>query len=192
MLVNGEPVGIAKDSRTPAEFDVSELVRHDGPNELVAVVVRWSDASFVEDQDQWWHGGHLRARSASSSPTRRATSSVACRRPTARLSRSTRRADGDVPRCSTARGPRRRDAARSRRPARRRGALAAALVGGGARAVHARARPTAARRVSMPRRLPHRRDPRPAAARQRRAGADRGVNRHDHDDTRGRARHARS
>ncbi|HEX7626711.1 MAG TPA: glycoside hydrolase family 2 TIM barrel-domain containing protein [Gaiellaceae bacterium] len=57
VLVNGAPVGIAKDSRTPAQFDVSELVRHDGPNELVAVVVRWSDASFVEDQDQWWHAG---------------------------------------------------------------------------------------------------------------------------------------
>ena len=57
VLVNGEPVGIAKDARTPAEFDISKLVRHDGPNELVAVVVRWSDASFVEDQDQWWHAG---------------------------------------------------------------------------------------------------------------------------------------
>lgn len=57
VLVNGEPVGIAKDSRTPAEFDVSSLVRHDGPNELVAVVVRWSDASFVEDQDHWWQAG---------------------------------------------------------------------------------------------------------------------------------------
>ena len=57
VLVNGEPVGIAKDSRTPAEFDISGLVRHDGPNELVAVVIRWSDASFVEDQDQWWHAG---------------------------------------------------------------------------------------------------------------------------------------
>lgn len=57
VLVNGEPVGIAKDARTPAEFDISELVRHDGPNELVAVVVRWSDASFVEDQDQWWQAG---------------------------------------------------------------------------------------------------------------------------------------
>jgi beta-galactosidase len=57
VLLNGQPVGISKDSRTPAEFDVTELVRHDGPNELVAVVVRWSDASFVEDQDQWWHAG---------------------------------------------------------------------------------------------------------------------------------------
>jgi beta-galactosidase len=61
VLVNGAPVGIAKDARTPAEFDVSDLVRHDGPNELVAVVVRWSDASFVEDQDQWWQAGVSRS-----------------------------------------------------------------------------------------------------------------------------------
>ena len=61
LLVNGEPVGIAKDSRTPAEFDISGLVDHDSPNELVAVVVRWSDASFVEDQDQWWHAGLSRS-----------------------------------------------------------------------------------------------------------------------------------
>ena len=57
VLLNGQPVGIAKDARTPAEFDVTGLLRHDGPNELVAVIVRWSDASFVEDQDQWWHAG---------------------------------------------------------------------------------------------------------------------------------------
>ncbi len=57
VLVNGRPVGISKDARTPAEFDVTDLVRRRGPNELVAVVVRWSDASFVEDQDQWWHAG---------------------------------------------------------------------------------------------------------------------------------------
>ena len=57
VLVNGEPVGIAKDARTPAAFDVSDLVDHAGPNELTAVVLRWSDASFVEDQDQWWHAG---------------------------------------------------------------------------------------------------------------------------------------
>ena len=57
VVLNGEPVGIGKDARTPAEFDVTELVRHDAENELVAAVVRWSDASFVEDQDQWWHAG---------------------------------------------------------------------------------------------------------------------------------------
>ncbi len=57
VLVNGAPVGISKDSRTPAEFDVTELIRHDRPNDLVAVIIRWSDASFIEDQDQWWHAG---------------------------------------------------------------------------------------------------------------------------------------
>jgi beta-galactosidase len=55
VTLNGEPVGIAKDSRTPAEFDVTDLLEDD--NELVCAVVQWSDASFVEDQDQWWHGG---------------------------------------------------------------------------------------------------------------------------------------
>jgi beta-galactosidase len=53
--LNGEPVGIHKDSRTAAEFDVTELLEDD--NELVCAVVMWSDASFVEDQDHWWHGG---------------------------------------------------------------------------------------------------------------------------------------
>ena len=65
VLLNGQPVGIAKDSRTPAEFDVTDLVRRSGRNELVAVVVRWSDASFVEDQDQWWHAGISRHVSVS-------------------------------------------------------------------------------------------------------------------------------
>lgn len=57
VYVNGQPVGISKDARTPAEFDISVLVHFDGPNELVAVVPRWSDASFIEDQDHWWHAG---------------------------------------------------------------------------------------------------------------------------------------
>jgi beta-galactosidase len=57
VLVNGEAVGIAKDARTPASFDISALVDHSAENDLVAVVVRWSDASFVEDQDQWWQAG---------------------------------------------------------------------------------------------------------------------------------------
>jgi beta-galactosidase len=54
--VNGAPVGMAKDSRLPSEFDVTEQLRP-GVNALTCVVVRWSDASHVEDQDQWWHAG---------------------------------------------------------------------------------------------------------------------------------------
>ncbi len=57
VYVNGQPIGLNKDARTPAEFDVSRSIRYGEPNELVAVVVQWSDASFVEDQDHWWQAG---------------------------------------------------------------------------------------------------------------------------------------
>ena len=56
VWVNGRAVGISKDSRLEAAFDVTEHV-HRGENLLALMVVRWSDASYVEDQDQWWHAG---------------------------------------------------------------------------------------------------------------------------------------
>ena len=57
VWVNGHEVGTSKDSRLEAEFDVTEHVRFGASSMLAAEVVRWSDASFVEDQDQWWHAG---------------------------------------------------------------------------------------------------------------------------------------
>jgi len=58
VVVNGRLAGISKDSRLAAEFDVTDLVDPaGGPNLLACVVVKWSDASWIEDQDQWWHGG---------------------------------------------------------------------------------------------------------------------------------------
>ncbi len=57
VYLNGNPVGLSKDARTPAEFDITELVQQGAPNELMAVVVQWSDASFIEDQDHWWQAG---------------------------------------------------------------------------------------------------------------------------------------
>jgi beta-galactosidase len=57
VYLNGEPVGLSKDACTPAEFDVTARVKHGEQNELVCLVTRWSDASYVEDQDQWWHSG---------------------------------------------------------------------------------------------------------------------------------------
>jgi beta-galactosidase len=56
VWVNGVPVGFSKDSRLPAEFDVTAQMRS-GENVVAAAVVRWSDASFVEDQDHWWMAG---------------------------------------------------------------------------------------------------------------------------------------
>ncbi|WP_416983857.1 glycoside hydrolase family 2 TIM barrel-domain containing protein [Streptomyces sp. T028] len=58
--LNGHEVGISKDSHLAAEFEVTGLLREHG-NELVLTVVKYSDASYVEDQDQWWHGGITRS-----------------------------------------------------------------------------------------------------------------------------------
>jgi beta-galactosidase len=56
--VNGRFAGLAKDSRLASEFDVTDHVRTGGAkNTLAVMVIRWSDASYVEDQDQWWHAG---------------------------------------------------------------------------------------------------------------------------------------
>jgi beta-galactosidase len=57
---NGVRLGFSKDTRLPSEFDITSRVRP-GENLLAFMVVRYSDASFVEDQDQWWYGGIYRS-----------------------------------------------------------------------------------------------------------------------------------
>lgn len=57
VYVNGRFVGCGKDSRLPSEFDLTEYVNFGQKNTVAAVVIKWSDASFIEDQDQWWMGG---------------------------------------------------------------------------------------------------------------------------------------
>ena len=60
VYINGQEVGLSKDSRLAAEFDVTQFVQS-GNNVLRIDVVKWSDATFIEDQDQWWHGGITRS-----------------------------------------------------------------------------------------------------------------------------------
>jgi beta-galactosidase len=60
VTVNGQAAGMSKDSHLAAEFDVTALVRP-GRNTIELRVVKWSDATYVEDQDQWWHGGVTRS-----------------------------------------------------------------------------------------------------------------------------------
>lgn len=59
LWVNGKAVGLSKDSRLPAEFDLTPFIKK-GRNLIAAMVVRWSDASFLEDQDHWWMAGIYR------------------------------------------------------------------------------------------------------------------------------------
>ncbi|MFJ4364441.1 glycoside hydrolase family 2 TIM barrel-domain containing protein [Streptomyces chartreusis] len=58
--VDGRPAGISKDSHLAAEFDLTALVRPGARATVRLTVVKWSDASHLEDQDQWWHGGITR------------------------------------------------------------------------------------------------------------------------------------
>lgn len=60
VYVDGAFVGMSKDSRLPSEFDVSPFVTPGKSHWLSAVVIKWSDATFIEDQDQWWMGGLFR------------------------------------------------------------------------------------------------------------------------------------
>ena len=58
---NGTFVGFSKDSRLPAEFDVTPHIRpglsSSSLNYLVVVVPRYCDGSYVEDQDHWHLAG---------------------------------------------------------------------------------------------------------------------------------------
>jgi beta-galactosidase len=57
VYVNGHAVGLSKDSRLPSEFDITPFVEFGRSNSIAAAVIKWSDATFLEDQDQWWMGG---------------------------------------------------------------------------------------------------------------------------------------
>lgn len=50
--VNQRYVGFSKDSHLPAEFDVTKFLLP-GANSVVTKVYRWSDGSYLEDQDHW-------------------------------------------------------------------------------------------------------------------------------------------
>ncbi|MGY0640399.1 MAG: glycoside hydrolase family 2 TIM barrel-domain containing protein [Paraglaciecola chathamensis] len=52
IWVNGHKVGYSQDSKTPAEFDITQYVNA-GNNVLALEVYRWSDGTYLELQDMW-------------------------------------------------------------------------------------------------------------------------------------------
>jgi beta-galactosidase len=50
VWVNGEKIGLSKDSKTPAEWNITKFLKP-GENVLAAEVYRWSDGSYLECQD---------------------------------------------------------------------------------------------------------------------------------------------
>jgi beta-galactosidase len=59
LFVNGREAGYSQGSMTPHEFNVTSLIRP-GENQLTAVVYRYSDGTYLEDQDMWFFSGIYR------------------------------------------------------------------------------------------------------------------------------------
>jgi beta-galactosidase len=60
LWINGQKVGYSQNSMSPAEFDVTKYLR-EGKNKLAIEVYRWSDGSYLEDQDMWRLSGIFRS-----------------------------------------------------------------------------------------------------------------------------------
>lgn len=59
VYVNGEFVGYSQGSMTPHEFYVTKVLKP-GENVITAKLYRYSDGSYLEDQDMWWLCGIYR------------------------------------------------------------------------------------------------------------------------------------
>ncbi|MCX7987782.1 MAG: DUF4981 domain-containing protein [Bacteroidales bacterium] len=53
LWVNGQFVGMAKGSKVPAEFRISQYIKPGEENTFAMQVFRWCDGSYLEDQDFW-------------------------------------------------------------------------------------------------------------------------------------------
>ncbi|MHA2183999.1 MAG: glycoside hydrolase family 2 TIM barrel-domain containing protein, partial [Promethearchaeota archaeon] len=59
LWINEEKVGYSQGSMTPAEFNITKYLQ-EGSNVLAVEVYRWSDGSYLEDQDMWRLSGIYR------------------------------------------------------------------------------------------------------------------------------------
>lgn len=59
VWLNGKKVGYSEDSKGPAEFDLTPFLQ-DGENVMAVEVYRWTDGSYLEDQDMFRFGGIFR------------------------------------------------------------------------------------------------------------------------------------
>lgn len=60
LYINGAYVGYSQGSMTPHEFDITKYVNTQGSNTVAVKVYRYSDGTYLEDQDMWWLCGIYR------------------------------------------------------------------------------------------------------------------------------------
>ena len=60
VWVNGKYVGYSEDSKMEAEFDITDCVEFGKSNLIAMQIMRWCDASYIEDQDFWRFTGIAR------------------------------------------------------------------------------------------------------------------------------------
>lgn len=53
LWVNGQWVGYSEDSKLTAEFNITKYLKPGQKNLIAFQVYRWSDGSYIEDQDMW-------------------------------------------------------------------------------------------------------------------------------------------
>jgi len=59
VWINGQKVGYSQDSRMTSEFNITKYLSP-GKNQIAVEVYRWSDGSYIEDQDFWRMSGIFR------------------------------------------------------------------------------------------------------------------------------------
>lgn len=59
VFLNGEFLGYSQGSRNTAEFDATAALKA-GDNLLTVIVYKFSDGSYLENQDMWWFAGIIR------------------------------------------------------------------------------------------------------------------------------------
>lgn len=68
LWINGQPVGYSQDSKLPAEFELTPFLTP-GVNTIALQVMRWSDGTWLEDQDYWHISGISRPVRLIAKPT---------------------------------------------------------------------------------------------------------------------------
>jgi len=73
VWVNGVEAGYSEDSKLPSEFDVTKLLKPGQKNIVAIQIHRWSDGSYIEDQDFWRVSGIERSVYLKAAPKVRLT-----------------------------------------------------------------------------------------------------------------------